>query len=704
MDGSNYNIGRDLDLSVQGDLVSGDKFTGDKIVNIQQIYQTLEQELIIARMAPSPPTLFVGRVELLFDLVVYLEEAADAETDNAAMLFLSGMAGVGKTAIATILAHDPVVEEHYPDGTLWAELGPNPDLMTWLATWGEQLGTDLTSYNTLEARSLALGTLVHHKKILFVFDDVWHAADVRPLLVASAQSQVLITTRDSQLSTLLGGKVSTHYRINPLTETEGLALIKELVPQAVEKEADTARELITHLGGLPLSIILAGQTVASESQAGFSVANALQELLDRGGSMGGKGGAGREVDSLRAMLSVSYDHLPDERVRQAFRSLAVFGARPRTFAIDAAAHVWKVDSRTAQKQMVTLVNQQMVEPLGEGVFALHNAFASFATTLLVEHTELEALQEAHIQYYLELAQTYATADWRQVEKNIDQIRQAFQLVRREGNYHLIVDYLMAMNSYFSRRGLWHELLQWTEIALAAVQSDGNQRLEGILYSNMGAIYQQQSELDRALSAYKHSSQLLEAADDQDGLAVVLNNMGAIYARLDLIEEAFDAYDQGQKILERSEDRAGQAALATMLNNIGTLYQRQEAWFEALEYYQLAYRFYEALQDHVGLANTLNHIGTIYSGQQRFEDALIQFERSQSLFNEAGDLVGESTSLYNMALIYEDLNRLEAAERAMGRLVEIEEQLNHPDLIEDRETLRRLRHMLGISVEENQVDQ
>ncbi|MCB0037372.1 MAG: tetratricopeptide repeat protein, partial [Anaerolineales bacterium] len=461
---------------------------------------------------------------------------------------------------------------------------------------------------------------------------------------------------------------------------------------------------ITHLGGLPLSIILAGQTVASESQAGFSVANALQELLDRGGSMEGKGGAGREVDSLRAMLSVSYDHLPDERVRQAFRSLAVFGARPRTFAIEAAAHVWKVDSRTAQKQMVTLVNQQMVEPLGEGVFALHNAFASFATTLLVEHAELEALQEAHIHYYLELAQTYATADWRQVEKNIDQIRQAFQLVRREGDYHVIVDYLMAMNSYFSRRGLWHELLQWTEIALAAVQSEGNQRLEGILYSNMGAIYQQQSELDRALSAYKQSSHLLETADDQDGLAVVLNNMGAIYARLDLLEEAFDAYDQGQKILEKSEDHAGQAALATMLNNIGTLYQRQETWFEALEYYQLAYRFYEALQDHVGLANTLNHIGTVYSGQQRFEDALIQFERSQSLFNEAGDLVGESTSLYNMALIYEDLNRLEAAERAMGRLVEIEEQLNHPDLIEDRQTLQRLRHMLGISVEEDQVDQ
>lgn len=690
MSGANLNAGRDVNLSVGGDLVAGDQNIQGEVVHVSnQIYQTITKEVLIPRMAPPPPASFVGQSELLFELVVYLQETAANVTDTVPLLFLSGMGGVGKTAVAEMLANDPDIDEMYPDGTLWAELGPEPDLMLWLATWGDQLGTDLSGYSTLDARARALSTLVHGKKLLVVLDNVWQAPHIRPLLVMGAESHVVVTTRDTQLVTVLSGRNTTHFRIEPLDEDTGLELLGTIAPQAVEQDEATARELVRYLGGLPLSITLAGQTVASEFQAGFGVSTALAELMSSGRG---------EVDSadgqsLWAMLAVSYDHLPDAEAQRAFRSLAVFGARPRMFEVKAAAYVWQMEERAAQKLVVTLVNQQMIEAQGEGLFSLHNAFADFARQLLIEKRELTDLQVMHAEYFMLLAQEYGESDWKRIEKNIDQIRYAFQIICNEGDHRPVLQMLSAMNGYFARRGLWQEQQQWTEIGLTMVKRVGDKRLEGILHSNLGAIYHRQNALDRALSAYKESSSILHKSDDREGLAVVLNNMGAIYARLELIDEAFEAYEQGQEILEQSMNRDGQASLATTLNNIGTLHQRREEWQAALAYHDLSYKFYEALQDPIGLANTLNYIGTIYERQGRTADALLQFDRSRYLFVEAGDIVGEANALYNMALIYEEQSQIEQAESCMTRVVEIEEILNHPALMEDQEMLQRLRQQL-----------
>src|SRR5215467_15936163 len=65
----------------------------------------------------------VGRDEVLSQLKARL--CSDEKSLSTA---LNGLPGVGKTALATILVHDPDISHHFRDGILWSGLGPQPDI------------------------------------------------------------------------------------------------------------------------------------------------------------------------------------------------------------------------------------------------------------------------------------------------------------------------------------------------------------------------------------------------------------------------------------------------------------------------------------------------------------------------------------------------------------------------------------------------
>src|SRR5258706_9804714 len=100
------------------------------------------QEAASARFPLSDPFLplpaavpLVGRTALLAELKSRL-----SSTRAIALSALHGLPGVGKTALALELAYDTELRERYPDGLLWAALGPRPNLLGLLSRWGQLLG------------------------------------------------------------------------------------------------------------------------------------------------------------------------------------------------------------------------------------------------------------------------------------------------------------------------------------------------------------------------------------------------------------------------------------------------------------------------------------------------------------------------------------------------------------------------------------
>lgn len=672
MDNQEFNVAGDLSIS-------GDLTIGNKVVTIQNIYH--DKVLPIPRMAPLPPAVFIGQEELVFELTAALEAPPAAYQESSEVLILKGMGGIGKTAVAALLAQDPLLKDRYVDGTLWAELGPEPDVMTWLATWGNQLGLDLASYPSAEARSRALSSLIQGKQMLIILDNVWSVEAAALFMLGTSHSRTLVTTRDNRVANELRHR-GRPFQVNPLAPEDGVRLLQRLAPEAVAENPAGAHKLAQHLAGIPLALNITGQTLANEWQMGLRIGEALQQvfqeqLLDN------------PQNSLRATLNLSYDHL-EPNAQKLFRILGIFGGAPRTFTLDVVAELMELDKRAVQKMASVLVNQQVLEVTETGRLRLNSMVAEFALGLLQKEPTFPEVKRAHAQYYLRLASQTAEENWDVLEPELEQIRSSFAYFVAEKKLALATQYLRVMNGLLTRRGLWGDLQKWTQAALHLAQQVKDRPLIGVLYGNLAAVYHKQEQLEKALEAYEQSYQILaEAKINPAEMAVILSNMGAIYAHLDLFEEALDSYDRSQALLEETEDWVG---LGWILNNIGALYGRQGDWEKALAHHIISYNLYRELQDNLGLAITFNHMGAIYDHQNITDEALDNYQQARDLFVAAGDVVGEALTLYNMGMIYETQQQYDLAIQCLARVVEIDQLLADPELPNDLEILRRLQEV------------
>ena len=668
---------------------------GKHLVGDAELFRLLIEALkqsgaAVPRMAPPAPAVFEGRDEALSELVVALKLGQDVTAAEVRPLALRGQGGVGKTTLAAALAHHPDVEAALPDGTLWAGLGPEANVMTELAAWGQQFGEDFSTYDSPDVRRGALSTLLHGKRALLVVDDVWQADSARYFLVGGLGCRTLITTRDDSVARALAEH--TGRRVTVLTEEASLDLLRKIAPNAVNADEKGARGLVAELGGLPLALTLAGRMIAGEWAAGIGVAGALGELkqsearLRLTGAERRRGLAAAEP-SLRAVLGMSYDRLPDEATKRAFRFLGTFGPSPLTFSLEGATAVWGMEDRPAQKTLAALVGRALVEPMEGGRYSLHTTLADFAESLLEQQDEAEAASDAQANYYLEFARRNVNENWRAVEVEMSQIRRGFSFVLSGKDPGRVVAYAQTMFGFMERRGLWDEWRGWAEHSRGIQEQIGDRSGLALTLTGIGRIYSNKGAGDEALGYYERGREIYKEIGDRAGLAMTLNNIGRIYRNKGAWDEALGYYERSREICEEIGDRAG---LATTLNNIGRIYDEKGEWDEALGYYRRRRKIREEIGDRAGLARTLNNIGGIYGNKGEWDEALGYLERSREIFEEIGSRAHLAVTLFNMAMFHEKKGNLSEAVGVLERAVAIDEQIGHPNLESDRAVLERLR--------------
>ncbi len=140
---SSVNINTSGGVNVGGDVAGRDNIKGEQV----NIYYGEKKERPAPRMAPPAPRVFIGRDEVLRELIAALKLSEDG-AGPIALTALKGMGGIGKTTLAAALANHPEVETALPEGTLWAGLGPEPEVTSRLAEWGAQLGEDFAQLDS----------------------------------------------------------------------------------------------------------------------------------------------------------------------------------------------------------------------------------------------------------------------------------------------------------------------------------------------------------------------------------------------------------------------------------------------------------------------------------------------------------------------------------------------------------------------------
>jgi len=279
--------------------------------------------------APNPPASFIDRPEITVGLKELLVPSAGRQA--LVVSAIQGLGGIGKTALASFIAHDPDVQLTFKDGILWATLGQEPDLQQWLNNWIQALGDFDFKSNDPQTASKHLQSLLHNRRTLMIVDDVWSATDARLFLVGGENCKIILTTRLRDIAQ----EVNAHLcEIGLLTEGQAIALVEARMGRTLAAdEADFAQEMVKAVGYLPLAVELLAAQVArgvpwDELVAAFRSEIARLEALE----------APRQRRSgeskLEACFNLSLDRLRREDV-SGWRTFVMLGILPEDTPFDA---------------------------------------------------------------------------------------------------------------------------------------------------------------------------------------------------------------------------------------------------------------------------------------------------------------------------------------------------------------------------------
>ena len=299
-----------------------------------------------------------GRLKALRDLLLIDLQKPVVVTGAAARMGLQGMGGIGKSVLASALAHHPEVRRAFRHNIYWIRLGQTPhveDLQRWLA---RQLGDEglFTDRRTGKER---LRELLAGRAALLILDDVWNREHAEAFNVAGPLGRILLTTRDAGLVTALAAR-ENHYRVELPSEAEAEGILSAAAGVNAADLPLEARDIIGMCGRLPLALALCGGMVSG----GISWTHVLVALHDHDLEFLAADYPGEEQHrNAWIAMDVSVRALPEEE-RDRFAELAVFplvtGA-PEAAVAALWGHTAGLDPRHTAKLLFTLAQRSLVQ-------------------------------------------------------------------------------------------------------------------------------------------------------------------------------------------------------------------------------------------------------------------------------------------------------------------------------------------------------
>ncbi|WP_328504739.1 ATP-binding protein [Streptomyces sp. NBC_00457] len=230
---------------------------------------------------------FTGRVEELARLDGILA-AAGQRPAAVVITAVSGIAGVGKTALAVHWAHR--VADRFPDGQLYVNLrrfdpsgaAVTPDQA--VRGFLEALGVPAQGIPVdFQARVGLHRSLLAGRRVLVVLDNARDAEQVRPLLPGPPGCLAVVTSR-IRLSGLVAAEGAHPIALGLPSGAEARAQVAySLGEDRVAAEPDAVAEIITRCARLPLALAIAAAWAAT--QPGLPLSAVAEELRASHGSL-----------------------------------------------------------------------------------------------------------------------------------------------------------------------------------------------------------------------------------------------------------------------------------------------------------------------------------------------------------------------------------------------------------------------------------
>jgi len=421
---------------------------------------TFSQHFLYDPALPPLPTnvhQLIGRDSLLYRF----KQRLIAKTRHTACLALSGLPGVGKTALVTALAHDKELQAYFCDGILWSSLGPTPNIRQQLGRWASLL--DLApAVADIQDLALVLHMALKERRMLLILDDVWKAEEAQAFQLGGPCCSHLITTRLPGVAYQCAwGNVE---RIPELNEDDGVALLTSLAPTIFVREQAKARELVFVVGGLPLALTSIGQYLRLQASKGqprrlhdaFQNLYVVEERMRLTQSQGILERSPRlpfgQPLSLQASIAISDQYLSPQ-AQAALRDLAVFPAKPNTFSEEAALAV-----SCAQVNILDeLTDAGLLESSGQDRYTMHRTIIDYARMCGISVNARKRLAE----YYVQLMEREGS-NYHRLEQDMQNIVVALQAAQDLDMHEILACGINVCIQLEEIRRLYHQVEQYLQ--------------------------------------------------------------------------------------------------------------------------------------------------------------------------------------------------------------------------------------------------
>ena len=625
--------------------------------------------LAVPRQLPAAVSHFTGRMAELEILTGLLGEPGGPGA--VVVSALTGTAGVGKTALALHWAHQ--VTDRFPDGQLYVNLrGYDPAeqlaaadaLAGFLRALGLP-GPDIPADD--EERAARYRSVLAGRRILVLLDNARDADQVRPLLPGSSGSMALVTSRDA-LTGLVARDGACRIDLGTLPLADTVRLLKKLIGARVDTEPESAAELASLCGRLPLAVRVAAELAAARPEV--SLAELAVELADRRQRLDMLEADGDPRAAVRAAFSWSVRHL-DTGAARAFRLLSAHPG-PDLDAYAAAAltctslqRARRLLDRLARAHLIQAV---FVPTAGPSRYAMHDLLRDYgrelasgdrevreALTRLLDYYRLTASAANELLYAADpqpgsgtgpltinaprLAEPAAARAWLTAE--LPCLAAVVGIAATQGWARHAVDLSAALFLYLDAGGYHSEAVTVYGQALSAARQIGDVASEGRVLANLGVAELRQGSNKRAAD---HLSQALSCSreqGDRPGEARALNNLGILAFEQGRYEQAASYYQRSLSLNHETGNRAGEVP---PLANLAGAQVRLGRLGSAASNLQRALALARDTGQRDREVYVLLNLGDVSLRQREFELAAAYLQQGLALCLDTGYQVGEAAAL------------------------------------------------------------
>ena len=641
------------------------------------------------RCLPRDVADFVGREDMLGRLLAWVP-AADAVAGPSVVLAVDGMPGVGKTALATRVAH--LVADRYPNGALYLDLHGHSEhapldpaaalhvLLRQLEVPGERIP------ESLDGRVARWRSELAERQMLLLLDNAASSGQVTPLLPGSHGCLTLITSR-RRLVDLDGARPLS---LEVLTAGEAVALLHRIVGERITEDPAGAAEVARVCGYLALAIRLAAARLAHRPT--WTVRDLLARLGSARPVLRELAVQGRSLD---AAFSLSYQNV-GEPERRMFRML---GLHPgEEFDVRAAAALADLDLDDAATTVESLVDAHLLNEPSAGRYRLHDLLRDYARATAEDEETAEDRRDAVVRlldcylhtavavaaplertwrvdyrlptpprYPIEPTDARQAAVWFGVEQA--NLMAALLLAERLGLDGLTWRLARVISRPLYLHGYSEDLFVANTAGLHAAQREGDRAAEAIArkfraagYFRRGRYLEAIEDMTAVLACARDLGDGAEEANAHYLLASIALDMARLPVALDHLRDSF-------RLFPATGQAHGERACLCLFGEVSRRLGRLD---EAMDFNLRALELAAGAQDLMQIAIAHGQIGAVELDLGRLPEAERSLRRSIEMKRELGNPLGEAEVVVSLAELYRARGDLASAVKEHRRALELVE--------------------------------